>query len=174
MPPLPALANTFAARACNYPRARTRSPLRSAPTWTHPRIRATRMHWSTTMGARTYDKLRKPSAHPHDACPHSPHWQTHARHVPATIRALGSTPSCFPHRPTHPLQSAQPRVRPQANIVHYYGNAARSCAPKQTHTMRFSSRGAVFSPGAMRRRRDDGLLGSSLELYASHRGGFEC
>jgi hypothetical protein len=50
LPPLPALADRCAARACNCPRARTRSPLLSAPTWTHPtHPRATIMHWSTTL-----------------------------------------------------------------------------------------------------------------------------
>ena len=94
-------------------RARTRFPLRSAPTWTHPtHPRATIMHWSTTMGARTHEMLRKPPAHPHHACHHSPHWQTHSRHVPATVLARTRFPLRSAPTWTHP-------THPCATIMHW-------------------------------------------------------
>ena len=88
-PRLPAMANTCALLASKDSRARIHFQQLCAPP-THPRATII-----CTGPVITESSTTSPQAFrtPNHACPDSPHWQTHARYLPARTRALGSTSS---------------------------------------------------------------------------------
>ena len=83
-------ANTCALLASNDARS---DPLQAtcARPWPPAHPRATIMRWASDNGEQHDQSASLPRSPP--CLPDSPHWQTHARYLPATTRALGSTSS---------------------------------------------------------------------------------
>jgi hypothetical protein len=84
------------------------TPSCSAPHLDHPRTHAPPLWTGPVLGAMGALCGSQASRAPKPACPDCPTWQTHARHLLAIMRSLGSTPSCFAPTQGHPLTHAPP------------------------------------------------------------------
>jgi hypothetical protein len=106
LPRPPARANTCALLASNDARARIHFK-QLARNLDHPRTHAPPF-CGGPVRAESNKTSTQASRAPNHACPDFPHWQTHARYLPAGARAFESTSSNFARNLDHPRTHAPP------------------------------------------------------------------